>query len=1588
MFLQLPTKKIQHLRHRLLLALTLILTAGTMYSQTPTITATAPTVITYRSQVTITGTNLTSSTVKVNNVTAAVVTNTATQIVFTVPDIVVATGTTITAPVVVTKNSVNYNAGNLTYVKPASTNNAISAATRVITDWQGYWSSTGPTTTAALQPDRQHSVTAMQFNGMIYSTGVDDAKLTSKGISYVPGDFKALPINAITGTSGPSNASNYIALATKMDGSATTLVPTAPGVAGLITKDILIDGVKGLGLGTGMTNITATATMLFNVNNIVTSRINDNEPDIVVSQTADPTEAVYDVYSFVDANGNIVGNPVYIILNTVSAIGTYKLDLFSITATAPYDTATINGVGIANSTRPIRLVGYKLSDFGVTDANKSQITGFKIMPSGVSDPAFIAYNGNSLLIPAPQITQHPASVVACVGTGTSATFSVTATGNNMTYQWKKNGINISGATSSTYTISNVSASDVATYTVVVTNAAGSVVSNEAYLNTIIAVQPTDNTACLNVPGPTVEVIANGLNLTYQWYSNTTQSNSGGTLISGATSASYAPPVATANTMYYYVVVQNSGAGCTSQTSSAAKFTVGGTLGAGTAYIGGTAGTSNGVTSSAICTGSTTTVRVAGQTGASTTIQWEQSPDGESGWNNVTGGSGATTANYTTPALTTTTYYRMRIYNASCSDYSSVLTVTVNPASVAGTISTDQSLCSGSTATLTLTGSTGTIQWQQSANGTSGWANVTSGTGGTTATYTTAALTATTYYRAIVTSGVCSSATSATSAITISSPSVAGSVSANQTICAGSTATFTLTGYTGSIQWQQSANGTTGWANVITGTGGTSATYTTAALSSTTYYRAVVTSGACTSATSGMVTITINAASVAGTVSADQALCSGATATLTLTGNTGNIQWQQSSDGLTGWANVTTGTGGATASYTTAALTATTYYRAIVTSGVCSSATSATSKITISTPASAGTISGDQTICPLTTATVSVSGTTNGTLQWQSSADNTNWTDISGAVTASYTTLALTQTTYYRVVATNGSCSATSGVVTVTVNDTYIWNGSVNTDWHTAGNWSCNVVPTLTSNAIIPQTANQPVVSSLLPALAKTLTVQAGAILTVNSGSNITVANTVSVAATGTFTLQNNANLIQTATNNTNTGKVTVKRDSNTLYRLDYTLWSAPVTGQSLFNFSPATQANRFYTYSSILDIYQTVPNLSATSTTTFDLGKGYLIRMPNGDATPGYNAGTAPIIHHGQFTGVPNSGTINVPVSLAGKAFNAIGNPYPSPINIHAFINENANNMATGTIYAWRKRNNDDHTSYATVTKFAYSRNNDEGGEVGGDMFVEGDEANWSLNTGQGFIVKAKTGATNIVFKNSMRVAINNNQIFRNGSQGMAASRLWLNLTGTGQFAQTVLGYSAETTNDVDFGYDGPALNDGKTEVYTTVGETKLAIQAKGEFTATDVVPVAYRVTNAGSYTFALDKADGVFANGQDIFLRDNLTGDIHDIKAGSYSFATDAGTFDNRFDILYTNSVLGVKDPVAALNVVVYKDAAGLHIAGGAVTLKDVQLFDTRGRLIYERKGINESDALISGLAVEQQVLILQVTAANGTKTSQKVIY
>ena len=78
--------------------------------------------------------------------------------------------------------------------------------------------------------------------------------------------------------------------------------------------------------------------------------------------------------------------------------------------------------------------------------------------------------------------------------------------------------------------------------------------------------PTNQSICQNALFNNVSVTASGSTLTYQWYSNTTNSNSGGSLIIGATLATYSPTSNLVGTKYYYCLVSNTNGSCPPQTS--------------------------------------------------------------------------------------------------------------------------------------------------------------------------------------------------------------------------------------------------------------------------------------------------------------------------------------------------------------------------------------------------------------------------------------------------------------------------------------------------------------------------------------------------------------------------------------------------------------------------------------------------------------------------------------------------------------------------------------------------------------------------------------------------------------------------------------------------------------------------------------------------------------------------------------------------------------------------------------------------------------------------------------------------------------
>jgi hypothetical protein len=136
--------------------------------------------------------------------------------------------------------------------------------------------------------------------------------------------------------------------------------------------------------------------------------------------------------------------------------------------------------------------------------------------NAVTNSASLTVNQNVV------VASAPVSVTNCPGT--SASFSVSATGTGLSYQWYKGGDPLAGQTGSSLVLANVSAADAGTYSVVVSGTCGNAVTNSASLtvnqNVVVASAPVSVTNC---PGTSASfnVSATGTGLSYQWYKGAT-----------------------------------------------------------------------------------------------------------------------------------------------------------------------------------------------------------------------------------------------------------------------------------------------------------------------------------------------------------------------------------------------------------------------------------------------------------------------------------------------------------------------------------------------------------------------------------------------------------------------------------------------------------------------------------------------------------------------------------------------------------------------------------------------------------------------------------------------------------------------------------------------------------------------------------------------------------------------------------------------------------------------------------------------------------------------------------------------------------
>jgi len=390
------------------------------------------------------------------------------------------------------------------------------------------------------------------------------------------------------------------------------------------------------------------------------------------------------------------------------------------------------------------------------------------------------------------------------------------------------------------------------------------------------------------------------------------------------------------------------------------------------------------------------------------------------------------------------------------------------------------------------------------------------------------------------------------------------------------------------------------------------------------------------------------------------------------------------------------------------------------------------------------------------------------------------------------------------------------------------------------------------------------------------------------------------------------------------------------------------------------------------------------------------------------------------FIGKPNNGTITSPI-LAND-LNLCGNPYPSAIDANKFIRDNATSI-TGTLYFWEHYST--NTSHITQSyQGGYATRTLVGGTppvapsgvsgLGSSSKIPGKY----IPVGQGFFVIGSATGGNITFGNNQRIFIkensaSSNTLFKTNSYAVSSVpdsqydnsedditddtfmklRLGFNSTNN-QHKQILIGFMNEfATSGYDNGYDAESLDNQPIDMYFLNNYKKLNIQGEGYFNQNSIYPLGVKTATSGMVSFVVDATE-YFAEDQDIFIYDNVTGIYNSIKNQPYQVSLPSGTIENRFSLCFKNSnALGVVEIEIENGFTVSHSQAdnmiNIHSTIADVSIKSIALFNMVGQnvasLLTENLTQNEIHMPLTNIS--SGAYVVKVTTDKGDVTKKILV-
>lgn len=190
-----------------------------------------------------------------------------------------------------------------------------------------------------------------------------------------------------------------------------------------------------------------------------------------------------------------------------------------------------------------------------------------------------------------------------------------------------------------------------------------------------------------------------------------------------------------------------------------------------------------------------------------------------------------------------------------------------------------------------------------------------------------------------------------------------------------------------------------------------------------------------------------------------------------------------------------------------------------------------------------------------------------------------------------------------------------------------------------------------------------------------------------------------------------------------------------------------------------------------------------------------------------------------------------------------------------------------------------------------------------------------------------------------------------------------------------------------DTNFDAMAFGNSGNSFSSKIDGLDYTIQGRAlAFSDSDRVLLDFKAEIAGNFTITLTNKDGLFLGSQAVYILDTTTNSTHEIKTAPYTFYSETGTFDNRFQLVYTTALGIPASEFKSNSVIAYKKDGIYNVSSKETPIKEILAYDNLVRLIFKQSNINAKSVALIGLATTNQMVFLKIISEENSSVSIKI--